>query len=45
MSTDKEKLIFLYVGAEKGVPGSEEPGRQLMMHRSQRKISLVRAGR
>lgn len=43
MSTDKEKLIFLYVGAEKGVPGSEEPGRQLM-HGSQHKIFFVRAG-
>lgn len=44
MSTDKEKLIFQYVGAGKGVPGSEEPGRQLM-HGSQHKISLVRVGR
>lgn len=41
----KEKLIFLYVGNEKGVPHSKEPGRQLMMPGSQHKISLVGMGR
>lgn len=36
-NTDKEKLIFLYVGTGKGVPHSKEPGRQLMVHGSQRR--------
>lgn len=40
----KEKLIFLDVRTENGVPHLEELGRQLMMPGSQPKITLVGVG-